>query len=279
MIIHLPPTRKYQMTPWWFFLRELFVKNEFWHYPDLVLLYLIRDKYMRLKDPKESEKRAWLENLSAAQLLLDTGEPIPLQATKVSLPVVTDLAEIQEVLRRPNKSQNKILNPFGIKRPEISISFDAEYNPAVSAALKKLSQFRSYYNTGRMKIGRYRETIDGPAILSFGYILVPVNTSVFYISPSWNGSSQRKAPEATYTQLVASAMKNNIDDPRISPSSILDESDKIATALNLPQHCRMQVQALSAFNLDSRSQHPVPSEVFDIYVRLTSQPAAVASKS
>lgn len=268
------------MAPWWHFLRELFIKNEFWHYPDLVLLYMLCQKGRKASN--DSERNAWLERLSGAKLLLDTGEIIPLEATKrtsnssgpfVTHRILTDAQSAIDCVRYPKKFSGSTVVPFGIVRPDIVVRFPDEHKPAIQAAIRKLAQFRSYYNNGRMVVGRNSEPIDGPPLLSFRYIEVPLRSDLVYVTPSWSNSTKIKTPEETYHGLLCDTFDKNINDARLSEASIINNQPLILHALDLPRHCRARMEAEQPGSTERIIEFPVPDEVYDIYVRLTSQPS------
>ena len=262
------------MTPWWTYLRTLFIKNEFWHHPDSVLLALILKKYKEackssaalkiLFDANNDEyrraescRKEWLDRAASLSLILPDGNPIPF--TLVAGPSTIIQAETRRLA-------SYALVPYGLRNVTIDVRYSPEYDEALKPAFKALTRMRSYYNSGRMADGLFG--ISGPPpLVSLQYKRIVRSANKYHDFASWSGSKSPKTDSQIQEHIsnVASnptTWRGTIPDPRATYSS---DPDILSRILHLPRLC----EAIITEQPYEETDHDPTDEVITVFTNLT----------
>jgi hypothetical protein len=263
------------VIPWWSFLRSLFIRNEFWHQPDLFLLAVILRRFETARFLYENpppnvsavdiralkrQYKEWQDRASSLSLIQPDGTPIPLR----TVPGPTTI--IQQEQRRLS---SYALVPYGCRDFSFDITYDREYEDALKPAIKALARMRSYYNAGRMTEGP-NGFVGPPPLVSLQYKRIYRSSVKFYDFASWSGSKSPKSDQEIYAHIcdvayAATEWRGTIPDPRAT----LDIGpDSLSAILDLPRLCNA---ILDEEPYESTDFDPT-DEVLDIFMKYCPTP-------
>lgn len=160
---------------WWPWLRRKLIINELFHQPDEYIFCQFLKAYREA--PREETNR-WISILSSACLICPNAEPLSFSPKKIRYPYRGDCRMASRFTYTPS-------NPDQFKK-----------------AVTKLSQYRSYFNTGRMG--------GDPPVCSIKYLQIVGRDFVRPIA-SWNNSGTQRSPEQIYSYVIERVPR----DPRV----------------------------------------------------------------